>query len=70
MAKEIILDKTYYREYDTWHSFERGVRLGEVRVIDKQLHFAGRISNRKWFRAPEVSWWKLSPEYLPKYKEE
>ncbi len=59
----------YYRESyhsgGSWHSYENGVRHGDVREINDILCKAWQIRPRL-FRSPEILWVSLRPESLRK----
>lgn len=58
----------YYRESymhgGGWHSLERNVLPGTVRLINGILSFAWTINKRGVFRRPEVHWCAVRPECL------
>lgn len=56
--EKIILDKKYIYGGGfgaNWQSYERGVCVGDVRIIDRILHSASYIYPRT-FKSPEVCW--------------
>ena len=43
-------------KYDSWTSYEKGAKVGEVRVILQTLHKAWNVSPRGLFKKPRVMW--------------
>ena len=66
MSKLVVLDGLYFREHECcWTSRERGVHLGEVRLINESLHYAGNIQST-WLTVPKILWFEMRPEDLKK----
>lgn len=68
MGKVTVINDFYFNEYGTWKSHECGVKVGELRVIDEKLYYAGSVFKLRWFRKPEVLWFEMRFEWLPENK--
>jgi hypothetical protein len=70
MSMTTILDDFYtrasYMYGGGWHSYENGVRKGEVRVINDVLSKAISVRRRGWFRKDEVLWASVDPNEVRK----
>lgn len=68
MALKTILDGFYERQSfmygGGWVSHERGVKIGDVRVINGILSKAWCIHWRRWPRKPEVLWSNVAPKEI------
>ena len=45
-----------------WKSYEHGVAIGTVRIIDGVEHYAWTIYKR-WLKTPEVCWARVDGKY-------
>lgn len=60
----VVYSRPSYMHGGGWHSFERGINPGDVRVINSILSRAWLVTSRGWFRKPEVHWVSVKPEEL------
>jgi len=68
--KKVILDGKYQlagtEHFPQWLSYENGVSIGDVRVIDDYLYKAW-IIERRWFRKDEIRWLPIEDDNLWKH---
>lgn len=49
---------------DQWTSYEDGVSIGDIRLIEDSLYYAWQVYLRGWFRVNQVQWLRLNEKHM------